>query len=222
MPPVGRLHLITDTRPGRDPLAVLRAALTVPALAPLGPLMVQVRVEDDWTDRQAYELAQAAVQLCAASGAVCLVNDRVDVALAVGAAGVHLGADDLPVEVARRLLGPGAVIGATARGPDGALAALEAGASYLGVGPAYPTTTKDGLPDSIGPSGVAAVAAATRLPVVAIGGVTADRAPGLLAAGAYGVAVVGAVSAAADPAQALARLVSCLSSAFDGSGAGAR
>jgi thiamine-phosphate pyrophosphorylase len=206
MPSLGRLHLITDTRPGRDPLSTVRAALAV-----AGPeLVVQVRVEDDVDDRTAYELAGEILALCAPVGATCLVNDRLDVALAVGAAGAHVGARDLPVDVARRLLGPAAVLGATARDPEAGIAAVAAGASYLGVGPCHATATKDGLPAPIGPEGVRRVASAVSVPVIAIGGITAARVPALRAAGAYGVAVVGALSQAADPARATAELLAAL------------
>ncbi|PWR09334.1 thiamine phosphate synthase [Micromonospora sicca] len=206
MPSVGRLHLITDTRPGRDPLTVLRAALPVAR----AELVVQVRVEDDATDRQAYELARRVVALCRPYGATCLVNDRLHVALAVDAAGGHVGADDLPVRAARRVLGSAAVLGVTAREPGSAAEAVAAGASYLGVGPCHATTTKTGLPAPIGPAGVRAVAAAVDVPVIAIGGVTAASVPALRAAGAYGVAVVGALSGAADPARATAELLGAL------------
>ncbi|MEH0843171.1 thiamine phosphate synthase [Micromonospora sp. CPCC 205711] len=206
MPSLGRLHLITDTRPGRDPLAVLRAALPVAR----AELVVQVRVEDAATDREAYDLARRVVALCAPYGATCLVNDRLHVALAVGADGGHVGADDLPVGAARRVLGTGAVLGATAREPVAAAAAVAAGASYLGVGPCHPTSTKTGLPDPIGPAGVRAVAEAVPVPVIAIGGVTAGSVSALRAAGAYGVAVVGALSGAADPGRATAVLLGAL------------
>lgn len=202
MPALGRVHLITDTARGRDPLAVVTAALSV------GTPVVQVRVADATTDRDAYELAGRIAALCAEYDATCLVNDRLHVAVAVGAAGGHVGALDLPVAAARRVLGRDAVLGATARTPVAARAAVAAGASYLGVGPAYATSTKEGLPPPIGPAGVAAVAAALPdVPVIAIGGVTVERVPELLAAGAYGVAVVGAVNGAADPAAAAARLL---------------
>ncbi|MDG4754281.1 thiamine phosphate synthase [Micromonospora sp. WMMD718] len=203
---LGRLHLITDTRPGRDPLAVLRAALPVAG----AELVVQVRVEDDATDREAYELACRVTEACRPYGAQCLVNDRLHVALAVDGAGGHVGADDLPVAAARRVLGPDAVLGATAREPVGARTAVDAGASYLGVGPCHVTTTKSGLPDPIGPGGIRAVAEAVSVPVIAIGGVTAASVPALRAAGAYGVAVVGALSLAADPAHATAELLQAL------------
>ncbi|MFE9189723.1 thiamine phosphate synthase [Micromonospora sp. NPDC007208] len=206
MPSLGRLHLITDTRPGRDPLAVVRAALSVAH----ADLVVQVRVEDSATDREAYDLTRRVLALCAPYRATCLVNDRLHVALAAGVAGGHVGADDLPVDAARRVLGPTGVLGATARAPGPAREAVAAGASYLGVGPCHTTSTKTGLPDPIGPAGVRAVVDAVGVPVIAIGGVTAARVPALRAAGAYGVAVVGAVSAAADPALATAELIEAL------------
>lgn len=206
MPSLGRLHLITDTRPGRDPLTVARAALAV-----AGPrLVVQVRVTDATTDREAYELTCRIAALCAEVGATCLVNDRLHVALAAGAAGGHVGADDLPVAAARRVLGPTAVLGATARTPEAAGRAVADGATYLGVGPCFATTTKTGLPDPIGPEGIRRVAAAVTVPIIAIGGVTPASVPALLAAGAYGVAVVGAIGAAADPGRATADFLEVL------------
>lgn len=204
MPTVGRLHVITDTRPGRDPLAVVEAALTA------GADTIQVRTEDSLTDREAYELAGRILVLCRARGATCLVNDRLHIALAVGADGAHVGADDLPVAAARQILGPRAILGATARDPETARRAVADGATYLGVGPAYATGTKHGLPTAIGPEGIAAVAVAVAVPVIAIGGITVDRVPALRTAGAHGVAVVAAVSAAPDPAAATKALLKVL------------
>jgi thiamine-phosphate pyrophosphorylase len=202
MEPIGRLHLLTDAR--RDPVPTVRAALSV------GVPVIQVRVGDAVSDREAYALTRTVLALCRAAGATCLVNDRVDIALAAGADGVHVGADDLPVEAARRILGPGAVVGATARDPVTARAAVAAGATYLGVGPAFATRTKEGLPDPIGVSGIGAVASTVDRPVLAIGGVTLARVPELLSVGAYGVAVVAAVNDAPDPAAATAALLAAL------------
>ncbi|WP_326551354.1 thiamine phosphate synthase [Micromonospora sp. NBC_01813] len=222
MPSLGRLHLITDTRPGCDPLGVLRAALAAAhAAAATADLVVQVRVEDDMSDRDAYELTGRVVAECAAYQVTCLVNDRLHVALATGAAGAHVGALDLPVDAARRVLGPAAILGATARDPATGRAAVSAGATYLGVGACYATSTKTGLPDPIGPAGLAAVAAAVDVPVVAIAGVTVDRVPELLAAGAHGVAVVGALAGAADPCRATAELLTALRRAPAGDTSGA-
>jgi thiamine-phosphate pyrophosphorylase len=203
--PLGRLHLVTDVRRDRDPVAVVRTALSV------GVPVVQVRVPDHVSDRGAYELSSIIVGLCRAAGATCLINDRLHIALAVGADGGHVGGDDLPVAAARRVLGPEAILGVTARDPVAALAAVAAGATYLGVGPAFATRTKDGLPDPLGAAGIGAVAAAVPVPVIAIGAVTAARVPALLAAGAHGVAVVTAISDAPDPAAAAAELLAALS-----------
>jgi thiamine-phosphate pyrophosphorylase len=201
---LGRLHLVTDVRRDRDPVAVARAALSA------GCPVVQVRVADHVSDRAAYALSRVILELCRAAGATCLINDRLHIALAVGADGGHVGGDDLPVDAARRVLGPAGILGATARDPATGHAALAAGADYLGVGPAFATRTKEGLPDPIGGAGIAAVAGAVPLPVIAIGAVTHERIPALVAAGAYGVAVVTAVSDAADPAAATAALLAAL------------
>jgi thiamine-phosphate pyrophosphorylase len=211
-PAFPHLHVITDARPGRRPLAVVAAA--VAAAERLGEchrLAVQVRVEDDVSDRDAYELADAVVELCRPYGVLCLVNDRLHVALAVGADGGHVGAADLPVAVARKVLGPVGVLGATCRDVAAARAARRAGASYLGVGPAFETVTKAGLPSPLGAAAVGAVAAAVPdTPIVAIGGVTAGNARSLIEAGASAVAVVGAVATAADPGRATGELLRVL------------
>jgi len=200
---LGRLHVVTDTRPARDPLRTVGAALTA------GAPVVQVRGKD-LSDAELYELASRVAERCAQHGALCVVNDRPDVALAVGAGGVHVGSQDLPVAAARGLVGPDRVVGATARDEETGRRHAAAGASYLGVGPAYATTTKAGLPPPLGPEGVGRVADAVDLPVIAVAGVTAARVEALLAAGAYGVAVVGAVSDAEDPARATAGLLAAL------------
>ena len=189
---IGRLHLVTGA--DEDLLDIVDAALAG------GVDTVQVRVDRCTGDRQAYQLTTLVLARCRASGATCLVDDRVDVAAASGAHGCHLGAEDLPVALARAVLGPRAVIGATARTPESARQAVRDGASYLGVGPVHATSTKTGLavplarPVSGGGRGRSA-------PVVAIGGL-----PGLAeaarAAGAHGVAVASAITAAPDPAAA--------------------
>lgn len=197
---VGRLHVLTDARGGPEALEVVAAAVAA------GAPVVQVR-HKNCTDRELHDFAARVVALCAGSPAQCLVNDRVDVALAVGADGTHLGADDLPLAAARRVAGPGHLLGGTARDPEQARRLVAEGADYLGVGPAYRTATKSGLPEPIGPVGVGAVARAVEVPVIAIGGVSAERVGELLAAGAWGVAVVDAVSGVADPAAATRRML---------------
>lgn len=159
------------------------------------------------TDRDRWSLATDMVALCRASGAQLVVNDRADIAVAAGADGVHLGAEDLPVSAARAIVGPGALIGATCRDAEQARRAEADGADYLGVGPAFATSTKSDLPEALGPEGVARVAAAVDIPVIAIGGVTATRAVALLEAGAWGVAVCASVFGVADPRAAVEALV---------------
>lgn len=206
-----RLHVITDTSSGRQPLTVVHAAVAAACGIGLARLLaVQVRVAGDASDRQAYEFARVVLAVCRPAGVLCLVNDRLHVALAIGADGGHVGADDLPVAAAHTVLNA-AVLGVTCREPGAARAAVREGASYLGVGPVFRTATKQGLPAPIGPPGVGAVARAVPgTPVVAIGGVTETSVPALLAAGAYGVAVVGALSRAADPGRAAVGLLHAL------------
>lgn len=200
---LGRLHLITDTRFGRDPLKILPAALAA------GVEVIQVRAKA-LGDRDLYAMTEQVVAMCGAFGAACIVNDRLDVALAVGAAGTHLGDDDIPVQASRRAAGPDFIIGATARNPAAAIAAVAAGATYVGVGPSFVTSTKEGLPPPIGAAGVAEVCKAVSVPVIAIGGVRADRIPALIEAGAHGVAVIDAVYGAVDPIAAVRELRAAL------------
>jgi thiamine-phosphate pyrophosphorylase len=200
---IGRLQVLTDLEADADPLLVVDAALAA------GAPVIQVRAKA-LTDRELFGLAEAVVSRCRAAGATSLIDDRLDVAMATGADGVHLGDEDLPVDVARRVLGPDAVIGATARDPESARARVAEGADYLGVGPTYDTTTKLGLPTALGPTAVGEVAAAVDVPVIAISGITAARVPEVMAAGVHGVAVVAAVSRADDPGRATTDLLSAI------------
>ena len=200
---LGRLHVVSDARDGRDALGVVAAAVAA------GAPVVQVRAKD-CTDRVLHDFARRVVELCTPRGVTCIVNDRVDVALAVGAAGTHLGAEDLPIAAVRRVAGPRHLIGGTARDPERAAALVAEGADYLGVGPGYRTVTKPGLPAPLGPEVIGAVASAVHVPVIAIGGITAQHVPELVAAGAHGVAVVTAISDAADPIEATRTLLRLL------------
>lgn len=134
------------------------------------------------------------------------VNDDADLALALSADGVHVGQTDLPVACVRKAVGPGLMIGVSARTPDEALRAEREGADYLGAGAVFPTSSKLGAP-AIGTNGLAAVRAAVRIPVLAIGGITPETALQALDAGADGVAVISAIVAAPDPLAAVASLV---------------
>jgi thiamine-phosphate pyrophosphorylase len=192
---IARLHLITPD--AVDASVPWRTQLALDAGAP----WVQVRIKQA-TDRDRLGISQSIRDACVESRATCVIDDRADVALAVRAGGVHVGAEDLPVATVRAMLGPDAIVGGTCRNPDDARRAADDGASYVGVGPVYPTTTKSGLPDPIGLAGLEAVVAAVGLPVIAISGVTVERVAELLAIGVHGVAVVGAVFDAPDVADA--------------------
>lgn len=128
-----------------------------------------------------------------------IVNDRIDVARAVGADGVHLGTDDMPADIARRLLGHDAVIGASANTPDEALHAESCGASYLGVGTIFPTSSKKNIKRIIGTEGLKNIIERVHLPVVAIGGITLENIGPVMQTGAAGVAVISAVFGRGQP-----------------------
>lgn len=165
--------------------------------------VVQLR-EKTASARERYDLGRNLRALTREAGVDLIVNDRVDIARAVAADGVHLGDDDLPVSVAREQLGEDAVIGRSVSTVAGAEAAERAGADYLGVGAVYRTGTKDTDPEqtAIGLDRVRAVREAVDLPFVGIGGVSVGTAADVVAAGADGVAVVSGIMAAEDPTEA--------------------
>ncbi|WP_148680645.1 thiamine phosphate synthase [Halovivax ruber] len=169
--------------------------------------VVQLR-EKDTTARSRYELGRALRERTAAADVPLIVNDRIDLAMAIDADGVHLGQSDLPVAVARELLGEDAIVGCSAWRVDDARAAERDGADYLGTGAVYGTSSKDvdEAKDGIGPDGVAAVADAVSIPVIGIGGITPANAADVVEAGATGVAVISAITAADDPAAATQQL----------------
>lgn len=184
----------------RDDLSLLQA------LAEAGVDGFQVRSKT--LDASALTaMAQQVVAQARPLGATVLVNDRLDVALAAGADGVHLGARDLPVAAARRIA-PGLLVGATCRSRTDVVTAARDGADYAGFGPVFATASKEGLPD---PLGTDAVADATGvLPLVAIGGVDPTRAGEVVTAGAHGVAVIGGIWRQPDPVAAVKELRAAL------------
>ncbi|MCG9026188.1 thiamine phosphate synthase [Laribacter hongkongensis] len=163
-----------------------------------GAGVVQLRAPQ-WKKRQWLDAARALQLLCRQGGAVFVVNDQVDVALAVGADGVHVGQQDLPVAVVRELMGPQALIGLSVN-HAGQLAAVPPEADYLGLGPVFATSTKKDAAPVLGLAQLAGLAAATSLPTVGIGGIAPANAGSVFAAGVDGVAVVSAICTAADPA----------------------
>ena len=156
--------------------------------------------------REALRLSREVVSGCRDAGAVCLINDRVDLALLSNAHGVHLGDEDLPVADARRVLGPGAVIGRTVRsGPDAVAAAL-AGADYVGVGPLFPTRTKQVQAEVLGLRRFAQVVGESPVPVVGIAGIGLSNIAQVAGAGAHGAAVLSDLLLADDIADRTRRL----------------
>lgn len=197
---------------GRSLLEVARAAIAGGA----GTLQLRAK---DWDGRDLVEAGRQLRRLTAESGALFIVNDRVDVALAVEADGVHVGERDIPVADARRILGPTAVIGFSPETVDSARRAVADGADYLGVGPVFATTSKPDAGAPIGLDGLRAVVEAVSVPLVAIGGIHAGNAASALRAGACGVAVISAVLQAADPRSATAELARVVRAVLAGGGA---
>jgi thiamine-phosphate pyrophosphorylase len=152
------------------------------------------------------EMGQTVKRLCNKAGIPFIVNDRVDIALAIDADGVHLGADDMPVKDARRLMGADKVIGASAGTIEEALTAKEEGANYLGVGSIYATATKADAGEPIGPEALQKIKSAAMMPIVGIGGISHHNAAPVIAAGADGIAVISAVVSAPDIAAAVRSL----------------
>ena len=200
-----RLIAITDSlRDGPRGLA-LRAA----AAAFGGATMIQLRLKEE-SARSLVEIART-IQVMVPDVPL-VVNDRADVALAAGAAGVHVGVDDLAPALLRRVVPPGFIIGASV-GDDDEVARSE-GADYVGIGPVYGTGSKADAGAAIGPARFAELAARCALPAVAIGGITSDRVAEVMTAGASGVAVISALFGASDPTQA----ARAIRSALDASG----
>lgn len=158
-----------------------------------GVRIVQYR-EKELPLRRQIEEAREVLKLCRKFGATFIVNDRVDLALAVGADGVHLGPEDMPPELARRILGEGKLVGVSVGSVQDALRAKEAGADYIGVGPIFRTSTKPDAGPPIGPEGLREVRSAVDLPIVAVGGITLESVGEVTRAGADAVCAISAVS----------------------------
>ena len=187
---------------GRLTLEVVRMALAG------GVRLVQLR-EKGLTARALCDLAVRARALCDVHDALLIVNDRVDVALASGADGVHLGQDDFPVKAARALA-PDLIIGASTHSRAEAVSAERDGASYVNIGPLFPTSTKDWQGAFLGMAGLASISAAISIPFTVMGGIKREHIPQLVAAGAHTVALVTAVTAAEDPEGACRELLAML------------
>jgi thiamine-phosphate pyrophosphorylase len=195
------LYFVADAglAAGRELPALVEAAVAG------GATLIQLRAKG-LAGRAFVELGTGIARALAGTGVPLIVNDRLDVALACGAAGVHLGQDDLPVPFARRLVGPGGTIGVSVNTPEEARRAEKEGADYVGAGPAFATASKEtGLP-VLGPEGVGRIKRAVGIPVVAIGGISAGNAAAIAGAGADGIAVISAILSAPDARRAAAEL----------------
>lgn len=186
---------------GRDPLAYADALLAA------GVPILQLR-DKAYRAGRTLPLARELARRCETAGALFIVNDRLDVAILSDAPALHLGPDDLPLEAARRALGPEVVIGRSTNQVDEALAAVQAGADYLAFGPLFETSSKTGsrMREQRGLDDLKALCARVSVPVFAVGGIDPQAVAGIAAAGAAGVAVIGALARAVDLPGAVAAL----------------
>jgi len=189
------LYVITDPQLGGGHLTGARAALQG------GARIIQLR-DKAATTRQLIEYAQALRALTRDYDALLIINDRLDVAMAVGADGVHLGQDDMPVPLARRVAGDALIIGVSAETVEEAIRAESEGADYLGVGPMFATATKPDAGTPVGPERLRQIKQRVNIPVFGIGGITLENAEQVLQAGADGICVISAVLGAPDPTEA--------------------
>ncbi len=170
-----------------------------------GCRLVQLR-EKAWPSGRLLPLARQLGEQCRAAGATFVINDRVDLAVAMGADGVHLGQDDLPPALARRLMPAGMLLGVSTHSVDQARAAQAAGADYVAVGSMFPTGTKPDF-QLVGPDLIRKLRPEIRVPLIGIGGITPENVVEVIRAGADGVAVISAVCAAPDPERATRRFL---------------
>ena len=192
-----RLYLVTDR-----PLCLGRELEWIVSEAVKGGVtMVQLR-EKDANTREFVALGLRLKELLAPLGVPLIINDRIDVALAVDADGIHIGQSDMPYEIARRLLGPGKIIGLSVENIDEVIRANALDVDYIAVSPVYGTPTKTDTAEPFGLEGLRRAVELTRHPVVAIGGMNERTAADVFAAGADGIAVVSAICSAPDPAAA--------------------
>ena len=202
MKKIGVLHVITDI--------TIQSRFTHAQLAEMaiqgGADTIQFRQKTGST-RQLIKMAQAVQSICAQYSIPLIVNDRADIALAVGATGAHFGQDDLPIAIGRRILPPETIIGASARTDEKILEAIFDGADYIGFGPIYSTPSKPDAESPKGLEGLRRMCAFPRCPMIAIGGITAKTAHDVIRAGAHGIAVISAVCGQPDPVFATRQLL---------------
>lgn len=203
-----RLQFITHQTKRLDYLGGAMAALRG------GCRWIQLRMKDA-TDGEVEQVARPLMSECRRMGATFILDDRVELALRLGAGGVHLGKSDMPVAEARRMLGASAIIGGTANTIDDIRRLAAEGADYIGCGPFRFTTTKQKLAPTLGFDGYRQIIGRMRqenitLPLVAIGGITLADVAGIISIGVYGVAVSGGIMNAADPQAETRRLLEAI------------
>ena len=201
-PTVGRLHVLTDETL-QDRFSHLQLAVLV---SRGGADRVQFREKRPRSTRELIRVAAALQRAVEQHGALLVVNDRVDVAVACGARAVHLGRDDMNPAQARSIMGRGALIGATVNGRAEALSIDALPIDYLGVGPVFGTRSKADPAPALGSGGLRRIVEAVAKPVIAIGGIDASNAAEALAAGAHGLAVLSSVVCGKDPYEQTRRL----------------
>jgi thiamine-phosphate pyrophosphorylase len=206
---IGRLHVITDFKFQQELSHATLARLAIRG----GADTVQFRQKHGGI-RNILSQARETQAVCRDASIPLIVDDRIDVAQAVGAAGVHLGQEDFPIADGRRLLGEDAIIGATANKVSEAVEAYEAGATYIGFGPVFETGSKRNPKSVVGLETLDEVCGAVPIPVIAIGGITHDRVRPALEAGAHGVAVLSAIATSKNPERAAARFRAAIDGAL--------
>lgn len=184
---------------GRSTVEIVRSALKG------GIKLVQLR-EKDLTDSEMTELAMEIRAMTANAGALLIINDRPDVAIAVNADGVHLGQDDEAIDTVRDMA-PDLIIGASTHSVDEAIHAENLGASYINIGPIFPTGTKEWNKDFLGIESIDRISANVRIPYTVMGGIKIEHIPELVAAGVSAIALVTAITAANDPEEAARELM---------------
>jgi len=209
MKTIGRLHILTDTA---LQTRFSHVALTELALSG-GADTIQFRQKSGST-KELIETAIHMRRLCAEKGATFIVNDRIDVAIASEADGVHLGQDDFPIPLARKLLGKDRIVGGSAATLEEMENCIREGADYVGFGPVYPTGSKDDAGPVSGIDILKQIVESTPVPVIAIGGIDQNNAFHVMGAGAHGIAVISAVCCREDPKEAARKLHDALGEAI--------
>ncbi len=200
------LYAVADT----DLVPLAEAVRTAEGLIGAGVGVLQLRAKT-LPSGDFLRLAVRLCGLCAERGAAFIVNDRVDIAIASGAAGVHLGQDDIPVDEARRLLGDDKIIGFSTHSLEQARAALETSADYISFGPVFTTATKKNADPALGLEALGSARALVGRKLVAIGGITEERLPGVLGTGVDAAAIISDIILDADPSEKARRIMGIIS-----------